>query len=442
MLKKLGEKFIGRYTQMLQQQPQALNGTGLGAFAHALNQGLLGYSTNKDAETETAAYDALTRGAGAKPWVNPDTGETVGTAGGREGALYALQGQQGNPVAGRLAKELMMGQMQDQQYNQRFDAQQAAQDQRFDRRSQQQDARSNEQFNQRLAMQQNQFAQQNAMFDRKAAADAPIPGQETPVFSGQSVEGQALNGLVQSGALTREQAMTVGAGKTITGPKGEIIFMTPQGIVAQMPGQAPQPVTPPLGQGAPAPTQPGPQQIPPLQGPQPLGQPAPPQQGQAPQANVPGIALTSPKTSGMNTGQAQAASFADRMSRSIEQILSNQSAGTDYTQNILGSVPLIGNSMVSDEYQVFNQARRDFINAQLRRESGAAIADSEIENATEQYMPRPGDGPDVLVQKEKGLMLALSAMVREAGPAYTAPPSPQREQPAPSYDGWSVEEIN
>lgn len=71
-------------------------------------------------------------------------------------------------------------------------------------------------------------------------------------FGGNSVEAQALNGLMQSGALTEAQAQQLGAGKTISGPNGEIIFMTPQGVfgkspdgsVSPMPGgqaTAPQP---------------------------------------------------------------------------------------------------------------------------------------------------------------------------------------------------------
>jgi hypothetical protein len=45
--------------------------------------------------------------------------------------------------------------------------------------------------------------------------------------------------------------------------------------------------------------------------------------------------------------------------------------------------------------QKYDQAKADFINAQLRRESGAAIAQSEFSNADKQYFPVPGDTPDV-----------------------------------------------
>jgi len=55
----------------------------------------------------------------------------------------------------------------------------------------------------------------------------------------------------------------------------------------------------------------------------------------------------------------------------------------------------------SDEYKQIEQAQRDFINATLRRESGAAIAPSEFENAQLQYFPQPCDTPEVVKQKQR-----------------------------------------
>ena len=55
----------------------------------------------------------------------------------------------------------------------------------------------------------------------------------------------------------------------------------------------------------------------------------------------------------------------------------------------------------SDKFKQIEQAQRDFINAALRRESGAAIAESEFENARLQYFPQPGDTQEVVKQKQK-----------------------------------------
>ena len=46
-----------------------------------------------------------------------------------------------------------------------------------------------------------------------------------------------------------------------------------------------------------------------------------------------------------------------------------------------------------------DQAQRDFINAVLRRDSGAAINDREFANARQQNSVQPGDSQEVIAQK-------------------------------------------
>jgi hypothetical protein len=67
--------------------------------------------------------------------------------------------------------------------------------------------------------------------------------------------------------------------------------------------------------------------------------------------------------------------------------------------------------------QKVNQAQRDFVNAVLRQESGAAIADSEFENAKKQYFPQPGDKPEVIEQKRQNRERVISSFETNAGPA-------------------------
>ena len=67
----------------------------------------------------------------------------------------------------------------------------------------------------------------------------------------------------------------------------------------------------------------------------------------------------------------------------------------------------------SGAQQQVEQAQRDFINAVLRRESGAAIADSEFANARQQYFPQPGDSPEVIAQKRKNRDLATAGVLAE-----------------------------
>lgn len=117
------------------------------------------------------------------------------------------------------------------------------------------------------------------------------------------------------------------------------------------------------------------------------------------------------------TDQSNAAGFYDRMNASEQNINQFAQAGMD-RMNVYGSrMPLIGNELVSSDYQQYDQARRDFINAQLRKESGAVISAEEFDNANKQYFPQPGDGPEVLAQKQRNRQIAIEAMKRTAGPA-------------------------
>ncbi|WP_260693365.1 hypothetical protein [Rhizobium bangladeshense] len=226
-------------------------------------------------------------------------------------------------------------------------------------------------------------------------------------FSGNSVEAQALNGLMESGQLTPEQAQQLGAGKTISGPNGEIIFLTPQGIFSK-PANAPaQPVTP---NPQTPPAQPGSDQPPAAQAPQ-----------QTPDANG-NIQITKPK---VTIDESKAAGFADRMA-AAEAILGKYgSAGLGVKDQFVSDNNWIPdaaeNWMLSNDFQNFAQARRNFINSQLRRESGAVISPEEFTNANKQYFPVPGDNEEVLKQKAANRKAVIDAMIRDAGPTYKRP---------------------
>lgn len=93
----------------------------------------------------------------------------------------------------------------------------------------------------------------------------------------------------------------------------------------------------------------------------------------------------------------------------------------------------------SEEVKKYQQAKRDFILAKLRKESGAAIAQSELESEAEAFFPLPGDTPDVLKQKAKARQAVIAGLRAQAGGAWdklaetrmnvpvgiTEPPSPE-----------------
>lgn len=76
----------------------------------------------------------------------------------------------------------------------------------------------------------------------------------------------------------------------------------------------------------------------------------------------------------------------------------------------------------SGDVKSWEQAKRNFVNAVLRRESGAAIAPSEFESAEKQYFPAAGDPPELLAQKAENRRLAIEAMKAESGNAWSRVP--------------------
>jgi hypothetical protein len=69
----------------------------------------------------------------------------------------------------------------------------------------------------------------------------------------------------------------------------------------------------------------------------------------------------------------------------------------------------------SPEQQQNDQARRNFISAVLRKESGAAISPTEYVNEERKYFPQLGDSKKVIKQKQEARDLAIKALEAQAG---------------------------
>jgi len=112
--------------------------------------------------------------------------------------------------------------------------------------------------------------------------------------------------------------------------------------------------------------------------------------------------------------QREAAAFGARLEQSGAVIDEIGEQFTDFFQT--GAFP---SAFQSADRQRFDQAKRNFTNAILRRESGAAISPSEFDSADLQYFPQVGDGAEVLAQKKQNRQTALAALQTEAGEAFT-----------------------
>lgn len=130
--------------------------------------------------------------------------------------------------------------------------------------------------------------------------------------------------------------------------------------------------------------------------------------------------------------QANAALFSSRMDAANDIISDPEiwKAGVGAAGlggKIAESVPFVGNYMQSPKYQQLRQAQTDFLNAVLRRESGAAINQGEYDMGNKQYFPQPGDSPDVIAQKEANRKTALEGIVGAASPSFRPKFEAERE---------------
>lgn len=75
------------------------------------------------------------------------------------------------------------------------------------------------------------------------------------------------------------------------------------------------------------------------------------------------------------------------------------------------------NFLKSSDQKVQSQAERQFIEAYLRKDSGAAIPTDEYKNARETYFPQPGDDARQLARKRQARESVLNALKNESGPA-------------------------
>jgi hypothetical protein len=121
----------------------------------------------------------------------------------------------------------------------------------------------------------------------------------------------------------------------------------------------------------------------------------------------------------MKEEEAKAALYTNRMLASEKVLRNVEQAGTSYWNKVTGAVSdKTGYNVRNQESQKFDQAQRDFINATLRRESGAVISEAEFFNARQQYFPQPGDTAETLAQKRANRAEAIKGIGAGAGRGY------------------------
>lgn len=109
--------------------------------------------------------------------------------------------------------------------------------------------------------------------------------------------------------------------------------------------------------------------------------------------------------------QRKAAGFAVRMA-DAQEIFQDLDQRDWAPSRFLPGVPQEARTVDEQQYA---QGLKNFVNAILRRESGAAISPEEFKSAEEQYFIQAGDRPELRSQKERNRKVVIASLQAEAG---------------------------
>jgi hypothetical protein len=128
-----------------------------------------------------------------------------------------------------------------------------------------------------------------------------------------------------------------------------------------------------------------------------------------------------------------AAGFYQRMVEADKELTGLEQHGYDPT-NLRDQFTVGGkflNGLASDEGQQYHQAAQNWVRANLRKESGAAIGVAEMDQEIRNYFPQIGDSPAVIAQKAHNRRVVEDAM-RQAAAGALPPPAAGKPKPAAS----------
>jgi type II secretory pathway pseudopilin PulG len=153
----------------------------------------------------------------------------------------------------------------------------------------------------------------------------------------------------------------------------------------------------------------------------------------------------------LTEGQSKDTVYSIKGEGALPVLSQHGKALTDFSQSVAGNIPMIGNYMKSPEYQQAEQAGAEFLAAILRKDTGAAVTQQEFDIYGAMYLPRPGDSPQVLQQKEVARIRALEAIraglptqailkMQEADQSIGSRASQIPQQPV-VIDGFTIEAV-
>ena len=119
----------------------------------------------------------------------------------------------------------------------------------------------------------------------------------------------------------------------------------------------------------------------------------------------------------LTESQGKATNFAARMTESDALVKKFENSGISGNAfSTLAAASPLTNWAASEEGQMYRQAQENFVTANLRQESGAAIPKDEMNKEIRKYFPVVGDQPGVIAQKARAREIATKGMLVQAGP--------------------------
>lgn len=152
-------------------------------------------------------------------------------------------------------------------------------------------------------------------------------------------------------------------------------------------------------------------------------------------------------------GERQTAAFADRMVEAGKLLNDYENSGGGYfgsgnnkkfgtLARVVQTLPIIGDAssrfLQDTEQQKYEANARNWVTANLRKESGAVIGQDEYDNEYKKYFPQPGDSAETIKNKQQQRKLAEQGLIFQSGGAYDALQNfknPLGRQPLPEQSG-------
>ena len=117
-------------------------------------------------------------------------------------------------------------------------------------------------------------------------------------------------------------------------------------------------------------------------------------------------------------GQSKDVVYSTRARGALEALEPVANALTSRADIAAEFVPMgLARGFQSEDFQVAQQAGTEFLQAILRKDTGAAITQQETDSYGKTYLPQPGDGPEVLNAKRDARVRAINALEAGMGPA-------------------------